>query len=200
MGPQPTTLLHSGEGTAAEVPTDRFFVLIFSNTRGSGAGSHVSGVQAKIVASTGRTVEQLRSADLVVTSLHELSPHNFLQVLQTAAKPHPAKLSQNGWRLFMELNSDRPPAIAAVEFRVMKPELTNDQRQALQDSHGCIVGTTYVLMSKDVFCQTMGIVDDKELVASLEAIQEAMTDLEAGRTISLEEAKSRLGAKHGLPS
>jgi hypothetical protein len=42
------------------------------------------------LASTGRTVEQLRAADLVVTSLRELSPHNFWQVLQTAAKPHPA--------------------------------------------------------------------------------------------------------------
>lgn len=48
-------------------------------------GMHVIGL-----ASTGRTVEQLRAADLVVTSLHELSPHNFLQVLQTAAKPHSA--------------------------------------------------------------------------------------------------------------
>jgi beta-phosphoglucomutase len=46
-------------------------------------GMHVIGL-----ASTGRTVEQLRAADLVVTSLHELSPHNFSQVLQTAAKPH----------------------------------------------------------------------------------------------------------------
>ncbi len=48
-------------------------------------GMHVIGL-----ASTGRTVEQLRAADLVVTSLRELSPHNFWQVLQTAAKPHPA--------------------------------------------------------------------------------------------------------------
>jgi hypothetical protein len=88
-GPQPTTLLHSAEGTAAEVPKDHFFVLIFSNTRGSGVGS-VSGVPWKIAASTGRTVDQLRAADLVVTSLQELSPHNFWQVLQTAAKPHSA--------------------------------------------------------------------------------------------------------------
>ena len=43
------------------------------------------------LASTGRTVEQLRAADLVVTSLHDLSPHTFLQVLQTATKPHSAK-------------------------------------------------------------------------------------------------------------
>ncbi len=100
----------------------------------------------------------------------------------------------------MTASSYRLPVIAVVEFGLMKPELTNDQRQALQDSHGCIVGTTYVLMSTDVFCRTMGIADDKELAASLEAIKEAMTDLEAGRTISLEEAKSRLGAKHGLPS
>lgn len=82
----------------------------------------------------------------------------------------------------------------------MKPELTDDQRQALQDGHGCVVGTSYVLMSKDVFRQTMGIADENELAASLEAIKEAMKDLEAGRTISLEEAKSRLDAKYGLPS
>jgi beta-phosphoglucomutase len=49
-------------------------------------GMHVIGL-----ASTGRTVEQLRAADLVVTSLHELSPRNFVQVLQTAAKPHSAR-------------------------------------------------------------------------------------------------------------
>jgi hypothetical protein len=67
-----------------------FFVLIFSNTRGSGVGSNVSGVQGKIAVNTGRTAEQLRAADLVVTSLQALSPHNFLQVLQTAAKPHSA--------------------------------------------------------------------------------------------------------------
>jgi beta-phosphoglucomutase len=48
-------------------------------------GMHVIGL-----ASTGKTVEQLRAADLVVTSLHELSPPNFVQVLQTAAKPHSA--------------------------------------------------------------------------------------------------------------
>lgn len=82
----------------------------------------------------------------------------------------------------------------------MKPELTDDQRQALQDGHGCVVRTSYVLMSKDVFRQTMGIADENELAASLEAIKEAMKDLEAGRTISLEEAKSRLDAKYGLPS
>jgi beta-phosphoglucomutase len=46
-------------------------------------GMHVIGL-----ASTGRTVEQLRAADLVVTSLQELSPHNFWQVLQTAARPY----------------------------------------------------------------------------------------------------------------
>jgi hypothetical protein len=82
----------------------------------------------------------------------------------------------------------------------MKPELTDDQRQALQDAHGCVVATSYVLMSKDVFCRTMGIADENELAASLEAIQEAMTDLAAGRTISLEDAKSRLDAKYGLQS
>jgi beta-phosphoglucomutase len=48
-------------------------------------GMHVIGL-----ASTGRTIEQLRAADLVVMSLHELSPHTFLQVLQTPTKPNSA--------------------------------------------------------------------------------------------------------------
>jgi beta-phosphoglucomutase len=48
-------------------------------------GMHVIGL-----ASTGRTVAQLQAADLVVTSLHDLSPQTFSQVLQTATKPHSA--------------------------------------------------------------------------------------------------------------
>lgn len=80
----------------------------------------------------------------------------------------------------------------------MRPELTDEQRRALEEGHGCILGTSYVLMSKDVFRQTMGIANDDELAASLEAILEAMSDLEAGRTIPLAEAKARLDAKYGV--
>jgi aspartate aminotransferase-like enzyme len=82
----------------------------------------------------------------------------------------------------------------------MRPELTDDQRRALEESHGCVLGTSYVLMSKDVFRQTMGIADDEDLAASLEAIQDAIKDLGAGRTIPLEEAKARLDAKYGVQS
>jgi len=80
----------------------------------------------------------------------------------------------------------------------MRPELTDDQRRALEESHGCVLGTSYVLMSKDVFRQTMGIADEEDLAASLEAIRDAMKDLEAGRSIPLEEAKTRLDAKYGV--
>lgn len=82
----------------------------------------------------------------------------------------------------------------------MRPELTDEQRQALEESHGCVLGASYVLMSKDVFRQTMGVADDHELAASLAAIQEAMKDLQAGRTIPLDEAKRRLDAKYGVQS
>jgi hypothetical protein len=82
----------------------------------------------------------------------------------------------------------------------MRPELTDDQRRALEESHGCVLGASYVLMSKDVFRQTMGIAGEEDLAASLEAIRDAMQDLEAGRTIPLEEAKARLDAKYGVQS
>lgn len=81
----------------------------------------------------------------------------------------------------------------------MRPELTDDQRRALEESQGCVLGQSYVLMSKDVFRQTMGLADDDELAASLAAIQEAMKDLQAGRSIPLAEAKARLDAKYGTP-
>jgi beta-phosphoglucomutase len=44
--------------------------------------AHRGGMRAIGLASTGRTVEQLRAAELVVRSLSELSPERFLEVLR----------------------------------------------------------------------------------------------------------------------
>jgi beta-phosphoglucomutase len=44
--------------------------------------AHRGGMRAIALASTGRTVEQLRAAELVVKSLRELSPARFEQVLE----------------------------------------------------------------------------------------------------------------------
>jgi aspartate aminotransferase-like enzyme len=81
---------------------------------------------------------------------------------------------------------------------ITNPELTEEQQQALDSNHGFVLGSSFVLMSKDVFRNTMGVSTDEELLASLQAINEAMADLAAGRSITLEEAKRRLDEKYGI--
>ena len=53
-------------------------------------------------------------------------------------------------------------------------------------------------MSIDVFRNTMGVESDEELAASLQAINDAMGDLNAGNTIPLADAKQRLDIKYGV--
>lgn len=79
-----------------------------------------------------------------------------------------------------------------------QPDLTQEQRQALDHNHGFIRGSSYVLMSIDVFRHTMGVDSDEELAASLQAINGAMGDLNAGNTIPLADAKQRLDTKYGI--
>src|SRR5580692_10813318 len=78
-GPQPTTLRHSGDGTAADVPKDHFFVLIFGNTRGSGGGSHVLGVQ-------GVTSSRLRR-DVTARTLHRTTSRNCFKYPPRRIRP-----------------------------------------------------------------------------------------------------------------
>jgi hypothetical protein len=82
----------------------------------------------------------------------------------------------------------------------MIPDLTQEQQQALNEHDGFVQGPAYVLMSMDVFRNTMGAASDAELQASLKAIQEAMADLAAGRTIPLAEARRQLEVKYGVSS
>jgi beta-phosphoglucomutase len=49
--------------------------------------AHRGGMRAVGFASTGRTVEQLGAAELIVTSLCELSPETFLRLLRGTPKP-----------------------------------------------------------------------------------------------------------------
>ena len=79
-----------------------------------------------------------------------------------------------------------------------EPELTTLQREALERNRGFVQGESYVLMSIDVYREMMGVGRDEELAASLAAIDEGMQDVNAGRTISLEEAVRRLNEKYGV--
>ncbi len=64
----------------------------------------------------------------------------------------------------------------------MKPELTHDQKQALNQGHGFVSGPSYVLMTTDMYREMMGVGSDEEMNASLQAIQRGLADVDAGRT------------------
>ena len=64
----------------------------------------------------------------------------------------------------------------------MKPELTHNQKQALDQGHGFVTGPSYVLMTIELYREMMGVGSDEEMNASLQAIQRGLADVEAGRT------------------
>ena len=64
----------------------------------------------------------------------------------------------------------------------MKPELTDDQKVALDQRRGFVFGPSYVLMTTDLYREMMGVGTDEELRASLQAIERGLADVEAGRT------------------
>lgn len=78
------------------------------------------------------------------------------------------------------------------------PELTTSQEQALSQNHGFVQGSSYVLMSVNVYRELMGVGSDADLADSLQAIDEAMQDAAAGRTLSLDEARRKLDEKYGV--
>lgn len=64
----------------------------------------------------------------------------------------------------------------------MKPELTQDQKVALDQGRGFVCGPSYVLMTIDLYREMMGVGTDEEMGASLQAIERGLADVEAGRT------------------
>lgn len=76
------------------------------------------------------------------------------------------------------------------------PRLTEEQRRALDQSHGLLEveedGRKHVLMSMEVYRDIMGVGTDAELSASLEAIQEGLADIDAGRTRPFRDALAEL--------
>ena len=84
----------------------------------------------------------------------------------------------------------------------MKPELTDQQRQAVDEHHGFIEvesgDSTYVLMSMQVYRDMMGVGSDAEYEASLKAVGEGLADVEAGRTRPVEDFFREFDRKHGI--
>lgn len=72
------------------------------------------------------------------------------------------------------------------DFSMIKPQLTDEQRQALDQHHGLLQvdeeGRKYILMSMEVYRELMGVGTDAELQSSLKALETGLADIEAGRT------------------
>jgi hypothetical protein len=80
--------------------------------------------------------------------------------------------------------------------------LSEEQRQAVDQNHGFLEidegDAGYVVMSRHVFRDMMGVGPDAAYLASLEAIREGFADVEAGRTQSVDEFFREMDRKHGL--
>jgi predicted transcriptional regulator len=77
-------------------------------------------------------------------------------------------------------------------------ELTEEQQRVLQEADGYAEGPSYVVMSKERFCFTMGIGSEEELRESLAAIERGLADIEAGRVRPLDEFLTEFKAQHGI--
>ena len=77
-----------------------------------------------------------------------------------------------------------------------QPELTPELQRALDESGGMIRGSSYVLMTVEQYERLRDMDDELE---TIRAIEEGLADIDAGRTISLEDFKREFEAKYGPP-
>ncbi len=79
--------------------------------------------------------------------------------------------------------------------------LSNDIEQAVLEHRGCLRvkgdQTSYIVMSMEAFRDMMGVGTDEELKASLEAIEQGLADVNAGRTRSMDAFFTEFDARHG---
>ncbi len=85
----------------------------------------------------------------------------------------------------------------------MMTRLTDEQRHAVDQHRGFLEveggGAVYVVMSMQVYREMMGVGSAAEFQASLDAIREGLTDIEAGRTRPIDDFFQDLDRKHGIP-
>ena len=79
----------------------------------------------------------------------------------------------------------------------MTPKLSNDLEQAVQHSHGVLRveghQESYVVMTVQAYRELSGVGTDAEMAAALQAIQEGLADIDAGRTRPFREVMAELG-------
>jgi len=86
----------------------------------------------------------------------------------------------------------------------MTPRINEELNHALNRHHGFLQAEgadgKVVVMSMQVYREMMGVGSDKEMAASLKAIEEAMADIEAGRTTPMDQVFRELDQKYGVHS
>ena len=84
----------------------------------------------------------------------------------------------------------------------MTPRINEELDRALHEQHGFVQAEgsdgKVVVMSMQVYSEMMGIGSDEELAASLKAIEEGIADIEAGRTVPMDQVFRELDKKHGV--
>jgi hypothetical protein len=86
----------------------------------------------------------------------------------------------------------------------MAPRINEEIRRALNEQHGFVQAEgadgKVIVMSMQVYREMMGIGSDEEMADSLKAIEEAVADIEAGRTVPMDQVFQELDKKYGVHS
>ena len=84
----------------------------------------------------------------------------------------------------------------------MNPQLTSEQRKAINDRGGCVevedAGGKCVLMSIEVFREVMGVGNAKDFEESVARLRHSYEQCRQGQTRPLTDALIDLGSRHGL--
>ena len=85
----------------------------------------------------------------------------------------------------------------------MSNQLPPELQQMVEAQNGCATvdadGQSYVVMRSELYREQLGIGTEADYEASLQAIREGWDDVQAGRTISLDNFFQEFDRKHGIP-
>jgi ribosome-binding protein aMBF1 (putative translation factor) len=84
----------------------------------------------------------------------------------------------------------------------MRPKLNDELNRALDEHHGFLKVEGQqgdaVVMSMQLFREMLGVGSDEQLAKSVQAIVEALADVEAGRTMPMDDVFRELDEKYGI--
>lgn len=84
----------------------------------------------------------------------------------------------------------------------MTPRITDELNQALHQHHGLIEAEgadgKVIVMTMQVYRELMGVGSDEELAASVRAVEEGLADIEAGRTVPMNDVFRELDRKYDV--